>query len=93
MGKPTWLLLTKIPDWRWGLEGETTFWYPSVRLFRQSKKGNWDEVLQRVSNALEEEFGSSALSQKISGTTEPTNQVNSRPKTPISFFLIIGIDF
>ena len=86
IGKPTWLLLKKTPDWRWGLEGETTFWYPSVRLFRQSKKGNWDEVLQRVSNALEEEFGSSALSQKISGTTEPTNQVNSRPKTPISFF-------
>ena len=58
MGKPTWLLLTKIPDWRWGLEGETTFWYPSVRLFRQNKNKNWDEVLQRMAGELQQRLGS-----------------------------------
>jgi len=54
MGHPTWLLLHHVPDWRWGLEGETTFWYPSMRLFRQREPGNWDEVMQRVATALKE---------------------------------------
>ena len=57
MGKTTWLLLHKVPDWRWGLEGDTTFWYPSMRLFRQRERGNWDEVLERVAEALELHFG------------------------------------
>ena len=56
MGKTTWLLLKKVPEWRWGLKGETTFWYPSMRLFRQNERGNWDEVLRRVAEALQKEF-------------------------------------
>ena len=48
MGKPTWLLLQKIPDWRWGLERKTSFWYPSMRLFRQSKTGDWNSVVEKV---------------------------------------------
>jgi len=56
MGKTTWLLLHKVPDWRWGLEGDTTFWYPSMRLFRQRERGNWDEVMERVAEALQEHF-------------------------------------
>ena len=56
MGKITWLLLHKVPDWRWGLEGDTTFWYPSMRLFRQRERGNWNEVLERVAEALQKEF-------------------------------------
>ena len=66
MGKTTWLLLHKVPDWRWGLEGETTFWYPSMRLFRQTERGNWDEVMERVAEALQEHFGGSST------PTEPT---------------------
>ena len=57
MGIPTWVLLPKVPDWRWGLEGVTTFWYPSMRLFRQRERGNWDEVMERVAEALQEHFG------------------------------------
>ncbi len=56
MGKATWLLLKKVPEWRWGLEGDTTFWYPSMRLFRQRERGNWDEVMERVAEALQEHF-------------------------------------
>ncbi|MFM7676585.1 MAG: tetratricopeptide repeat protein [Synechococcus sp.] len=54
MGHPTWLLLHHVPDWRWGLEGDTTFWYPSMRLFRQREPGNWDELMQRVATALQD---------------------------------------
>ena len=56
MGKTTWLLLHKVPDWRWGLEGDTTFWYPSLRLFRQKEQGEWAEVMERVSEALGHHF-------------------------------------
>ena len=60
MGKITWLLLKKVPEWRWGLEGDTTFWYPSMRLFRQKERGNWNEVMERVAEALQEHFGGSS---------------------------------
>ena len=48
LGHPTWLLLHHPPDWRWGLEGERSFWYPSLRLFRQPQPGNWAAVISRV---------------------------------------------
>ena len=53
LGQPTWLLLHKVPEWRWGMEGDTTFWYPSMRLFRQREHGNWSEVMDRVASALQ----------------------------------------
>ena len=53
MGHPTWLLLKHIPDWRWGLEGDTTFWYPSLRLFRQARQGDWEGVIRRVADELQ----------------------------------------
>ncbi|MYK06574.1 MAG: tetratricopeptide repeat protein, partial [Synechococcus sp. SB0670_bin_20] len=53
LGKTTWLLLHKPCDWRWGMEGDTTFWYPSMRLFRQRERGNWQEVMDRVAMALQ----------------------------------------
>ena len=52
MGHPTWLLLVKTPAWRWGVEGERSFWYPSMRLFRQREQGNWTEAMERVATAL-----------------------------------------
>ena len=52
MGKKVWLLLTDIPFWTWGLEKESTFWYPSMKLFRQKERHNWNEVMEKVSNEL-----------------------------------------
>ena len=52
MGKPTWILLKALPDWRWGLDSDKTFWYPSMKVFRQKERKNWDEVLDRVSTEL-----------------------------------------
>ena len=57
IGIPTWVLPPKVPDWRWGLEGDSTFWYPSMRLFRQRNQGDWDDVMERVGEALKEHFG------------------------------------
>ena len=56
MGQTTWLLLKKIPEWRWGLKGDKSFWYPSMQLFRQRTPGDWDEVIQRITATLEKAF-------------------------------------
>ena len=61
MGKATWLLLHNVPDWRWGLEGTSTFWYPSIRLFRQEERGKWDDVIDRVEKALLDRFPANNL--------------------------------
>jgi hypothetical protein len=52
LARSVWTLLPFVPDWRWGLEGETTPWYPTMRLFRQPAMGDWDSVVQRVSDEL-----------------------------------------
>ncbi len=56
MGQSTWLLLHFVPDWRWGINSKKTFWYPSIRIFRQIERQNWDEVMERVSVELETKF-------------------------------------
>lgn len=53
MGKPVWVLLSKVADWRWMLEGENNPWYPTLRLFRQTKLGDWHPVFQKVALELE----------------------------------------
>jgi Flp pilus assembly protein TadD len=59
MGRPVWVLLPFAPDWRWTLEGETTPWYPTARLFRQTSPGDWDGVIERVGAELRRFMSSS----------------------------------
>ena len=56
MGKPVWLLLPLNPDWRWLLGREDSPWYPTMRLFRQSRHGEWGEVVARVGRELARRF-------------------------------------
>ncbi len=51
MGKPVWILLPHLADWRWMEETERTPWYPTARLFRQRVAGDWADVLSRVMSA------------------------------------------
>ena len=52
LGKTIWLLLPTNADGRWGREGNKTAWYSSMRLFRQSTLGNWDDVFVELTDAL-----------------------------------------
>ena len=52
LGKPTWILLPYIPDWRWLLDREDSPWYPSVKLYRQSRYGAWGDVFARINTDL-----------------------------------------
>ena len=52
LGTPAWTLLPVASDWRWMLDREDSPWYPSMRLFRQSTPGNWDNVFARLVREL-----------------------------------------
>jgi hypothetical protein len=54
LGKPVWLLLPAVPDWRWLLDRSDSPWYPTMRLFRQPEADHWLPVLEAVHAALEE---------------------------------------
>jgi hypothetical protein len=52
LGVPVWVVLQKVPDWRWLLETSDCAWYPTMRLFRQRMTGDWPEVFERVAEEL-----------------------------------------
>lgn len=52
MGKPTWILLPVVPDWRWLMDREDSPWYPTVRLFRQKKLLDWMPTIRRLTDEL-----------------------------------------
>ena len=52
LGKPTWTLLMHSPDWRWLLDRADSPWYPTMRLFRQSERGQWAGPIRRVAREL-----------------------------------------
>jgi len=52
LGKEAWILLPFAPDWRWQLRRGDSPWYPSVRLFRQTSPGDWEDVFMRVRSEL-----------------------------------------
>jgi tetratricopeptide (TPR) repeat protein len=54
MGKPVWILLPFLSDWRWMQQRETTPWYPTAQLLRQTTPGDWDGVLVRAVKELSE---------------------------------------
>ncbi|SDF97852.1 Tetratricopeptide (TPR) repeat [Paraburkholderia phenazinium] len=56
LGKPVWLLNRFAGCWRWLHGRDDSPWYPTLRLFTQSQLGNWDEVLERVAAALQQQF-------------------------------------
>jgi len=52
LGKPVWILLPFHPDFRWLRDRQDSPWYPTARLFRQTKDGDWSDVLGKISNEL-----------------------------------------
>jgi tetratricopeptide (TPR) repeat protein len=52
LGKPVWVLLPWVTDWRWMLNREDNPWYPTMRLFRQKKGEPWADVIARVATEL-----------------------------------------
>jgi len=70
MGKPVWVLLPFAPDWRWLLDREDSPWYPTMRLFRQPKQGDWDDVFRRVADDLCSLAGMCRPTQRVQETLD-----------------------
>jgi len=56
LGVKTWLALSFIPDWRWGLNCTETSWYPSMKLYRQPQHGDWASVFKKITHDLKEQY-------------------------------------
>jgi tetratricopeptide (TPR) repeat protein len=72
LGKEVWTLLPFAPEWRWMLKRKDTPWYPTMKLFRQDRFGNWQGVIEEVKNELE------YLSASIAEKEQEAAEINSR---------------
>jgi tetratricopeptide (TPR) repeat protein len=70
MGKPVWVLLAAMPDWRWMLDRADSPWYPTMRLFRQESTGSWSHVIWRIADSLAE-LNRASGQQSIGRRCEP----------------------
>ena len=52
IGKTTWIIVPIMPYYLWAIDGNTSKWYNSVKLFRQTKFGNWEEPFKNITNEL-----------------------------------------
>jgi FkbM family methyltransferase len=78
LGVPTWMALSISPDWRWFLDREDSPWYPTLRLFRQQKLGDWEEVFSRIAAGLREQIAAA-------GATKPGHEkTDTDTKTALS---------
>lgn len=70
LGRPVFLALKHVPDWRWLMERTDCPWYPTMQLFRQSEKDDWRSVFERIAVAVRERFQEGVTDRPIamSGT-------------------------
>ena len=78
MGKPVWIMLPFAPEWRWMLDREDSPWYPTAKLFRQEKAGDWAAMVKRVADYLR----AYATAPAASLVPSPGNPLVPSPGTP-----------
>ena len=79
LGRPAWVLLPFIPDWRWQLGRDDSPWYPSLRLFRQPTWEDWDAVFGDVARALEAERDARPESTEAHTPTPHSEHPKAKP--------------
>jgi hypothetical protein len=60
LGVPVWVALKQVPDWRWMLGVSESPWYPTMRLFRQPARGDWESVFAAMARTLRERLAKDA---------------------------------
>lgn len=69
LAKPVYMATLHMPDWRWGLGTDTTPWYPTMRMFRQSTFGDWKSVFSRMVEAVKSDWKLCELSVAMRDAT------------------------
>lgn len=85
LGVPTWVLLPQAPDWRWMQERSDSPWYGSVRLFRQSRAGDWERPVQEACRALR------ALEAETRAQRQAEAGAQSGPREALRAFLTTSL--
>jgi len=68
LGKEVWILVPKSPEWRYLAQGASLPWYPSARVFRQERFGDWSDVIARTTAGLADRFESARAVATFDGT-------------------------
>jgi tetratricopeptide (TPR) repeat protein len=76
LGIKVWVALCRVPDWRWMLGRTDSPWYPTMRLFRQTRAGDWKEVFERIADALRKECGAPAPVRRVMVPLSPGELVD-----------------
>ena len=71
LGRPVWVALRLVPDWRWLLDRSDSPWYPTMRLFRQTRDGDWGSVFAAIAEALAALAGASAGAARPGRVSDP----------------------
>ncbi len=87
LGKPLWVPLHRAADWRWLTERTDSPWYPTARLFRQTRRGDWADVVDRIMAALEDRVRTGAppstipapIVRALPNVTKPAEAPGFRP--------------
>jgi tetratricopeptide (TPR) repeat protein len=89
MGKPVWMLNATPGDWRWRGTGESTPWYPSMRIFRQQSPGEWTSVIELVRRELATTI-TSAIDTPRAAQSPASPPVALDPAAQVEGFDIVG---
>jgi tetratricopeptide (TPR) repeat protein len=79
LGKPVWLLLAEPSEWRWMTDREDSPWYPTMRMFRQHRQGDWGAVIERVTHALTEHVKRNRHSDPVASSVIPSGNEGATP--------------
>ena len=71
LGIPVWVALPFAPDWRWLMGREDSPWYPTMRLFRQTRPGQWEDVFHHIAEALQRRLAAPAELRPITVEIAP----------------------
>jgi hypothetical protein len=83
LGVPTWVMLCADPYWIWNRTGDSTPWYPNMRLFRQKTLGDWSNVIDEVRVALSD-FAAKVFPNDEAALTESKQSASEQPIWPVS---------
>jgi hypothetical protein len=84
LGRETWIMLHADCDWRWPASGRESLWYPSVRLFRQRRAGDWTDVVDGVRSELVARTVAAGGYPEAIESSEPTNAVAGERRAAVS---------